>query len=106
MKISGLATYIVGNPWKNWVFVRVETDEGFHGVGEGTVMFFAKTVEAAIHELSPFVIGMDPMEVETISQRLTRDTYADGGHIQMCALAAIEIACWDIIGKVVGRALS
>ena len=101
MKISRLATYIVGNPWKNWVFVRVETDEGFHGVGEGTVMFFAKTVEAAIHELSPFVIGMDPMEVETISQRLTRDTYADGGHIQMCALAAIEIACWDIIGKVV-----
>ena len=103
MKITKINTYIVGNPWKNWVFVKLETDEGVHGIGEGTVMYFAKTVEAAIQELTPFVIGMDPMQVEILYQRLTRDTYADGAQIQMSAVAAIEIACWDIIGKVTNQ---
>ena len=61
------------------------------------------TVEAAIHELAPRYEGMDPFQVETIYQRMTRDLYSDGGQIQMNAVAAIEIACWDIIGKVTGR---
>ena len=99
MRITAIDTYIAGNPWKNWVFAKVSTDEGIHGVGEGTVNCFGKTVEAAIHELKPLVIGMDPFQVETISQRLIRDVYTDGAQIHMCAVAAIEIALWDIIGK-------
>ena len=51
MKISDVTTYLVGNPWKNWLFVRVDTDDGVHGVGEGTVNGFSATVQAAIHEL-------------------------------------------------------
>jgi len=47
-------------PWKNWLFAKVSTDEGIYGVGEGTLNYFGKTVEAAIHELKPLVIGMDP----------------------------------------------
>ncbi len=100
MKIASIETYIAGNPWKNWLFTKVRTDEGTYGVGEGTLNFFAKTVESAIHEMSKFVIGMDPFAVETISQRLIRDVYTDGAQIQMCAVAAIEMALWDIIGKV------
>jgi len=42
---------------------------------------------------------MDPFQVETISQKLIRDVYSDGAQIHMCAVAAVEIACWDIIGK-------
>ncbi len=99
MQITGIETFIAGNPWKNWIFARVTTDEGLHGVGEGTLNYFARTVETAIHELAPLVHGMDPFQVETITQRLTRDVYSDGAQIQMCAIAAIEIACWDIIGK-------
>jgi len=100
MRISAIETYIAGNPWKNWLFTRVLTDEeGLYGVGEGTANYFAKTVEAAIHEIGPLVIGMDPFQIETISQKLIRDVYTDGGQIHMCAVAAIEIACWDIIGK-------
>ena len=99
MKITSVETYIAGNPWKNWLFAKVSTDEGIHGIGEGTVNYFAKTVEAAIHELSPFVIGMDPFQVEILSQRLIRDVYTEGAQLHMCAVAAIEIACWDIIGK-------
>lgn len=100
MKITGIETYIAGNPWKNWLFAKVTTDEGTYGIGEGTLNYFGKTVEAAIHELKPLILGMDPFQVEVVSQRLIRDVYSDGAQVHMCAVAAIEIACWDIIGKV------
>jgi galactonate dehydratase len=99
VKITAIDTFIAGNPWKNWLFARVSTDEGIHGVGEGTLNYFGRTVEAAIHELSPLVIGMDPFQVEMISQKLIRDVYSEGAQIHMCAVSAIEIALWDIIGK-------
>lgn len=99
MRIVAIETYIAGNPWKNWLFTVVRTDEGLYGVGEGTMNFFARTIETAIHELKPLILGLDPFQVETISQRLIRDVYGDGGQIHMCAVAAIEIALWDIIGK-------
>lgn len=99
MRITAIDTYIAGNPWKNWLFAKVSTDEGIHGVGEGTLNYFAKTIEAAIHELTPLIIGMDPFQVEIITQRLVRDVYSEGAQIHMCAVAAIEIALWDIIGK-------
>ncbi len=103
MKITGLETFIAGNPWKNWLFVKVTTDEGLHGIGEGTLNGFAKTVEAAIHELSHCVIGMDPYDVEALSLRMFRDVFSDGGQIQGSALAAVETACWDIMGKAAGQ---
>jgi galactonate dehydratase len=99
VKITAIDTFIAGNPWKNWLFARVSTDEGIHGVGEGTLNYFGRTVEAAIHELSPLILGMDPFQVETISQKLIRDVYSEGAQIHMCAVSAIEIALWDIIGK-------
>lgn len=99
MKITSIETFIAGNPWKNWLFAKVTTDEGIHGIGEGTLNYFAKTVETAIHELKPLILGMDPFQVETITQRMVRDVYSEGAQIHMCAVAAIEIALWDIIGK-------
>lgn len=104
MRITGVQTYIVGNPWKNWLFVRLETDQdGLYGIGEGTLNAFAKSAEAIIHELTPRFVGTDPFQVETIIQRMTRDLYSEGGQLHMNAVAAIEVACWDIIGKVTGR---
>jgi len=104
VRITRATTYIVGNPWKNWLFVRLDTDQpGLYGVGEGSLNAFAKTVEAAIHELAPRYEGMDPFQIETIYQRMTRDVYSEGAQIHLNAVAAIEIACWDIIGKVTGR---
>lgn len=103
LRISNVTTYIVGNPWKNWVFTRVDTDAGLHGIGEATLNGFAKTVEAAIHELKRFVLGKDPFDVEQHSLRLFRDIYSDGGQIHGAALAGIEYACWDIVGKALGQ---
>ena len=81
MRITDVKAYTVGNPWKNWVFVKVETDEGVYGIGEGTVNGFAQTVAAGINELKQFILGMDPFQTEIIVQR--------------------EEGCWDIIGKTV-----
>lgn len=103
MKITDVKTYIVGNQWKNWVFVRVDTDEGVHGIGEATLNGLAKTVEAAIHELKGFVIGKDPFDVENHSLKIFRDIFSDGGQVQGSALAGIEYACWDIMGKVTNQ---
>src|SRR5262249_28179436 len=85
MKITEATTYIVGNPWKNWVFLRLETDEGIHGIGEATLNAFARTTATAIEELGPMYLGMDPFRIETIVQQMSRDVYSDGGQIHGCA---------------------
>lgn len=99
MKIVDLKTYIVGMSWRNLLFVRIETDEGIYGIGEATLNGFAKTVEAAIHELKHYVLDKDPFDVESHSLHLLRDIYSDGGQIHGAALSGIEFACWDIMGK-------
>lgn len=106
MKITAVKTVIAGNPWKNWLFALVETDDGITGIGEGSLMAFARTVETAIHELRPFYLGQDPFQPALIAQRLTRDVYTDGGQIHRSAVAAIEMACWDIMGKATGRSVA
>ncbi len=103
MKITDVTTYLVGNKWKNWLFVRVDTDEGIHGVGEGSLNGFSATVETAVHELRDAYIGLDPTQVELLLQRMVRDVYTDGGQIHMAAVSAIEVACWDIVGKSLGK---
>ncbi|MGI6610870.1 MAG: mandelate racemase/muconate lactonizing enzyme family protein [Limnochordia bacterium] len=105
MHITDVRTCIAGNPWKNWVFAEVTTDEGITGLGEGTLNGLARTVETAIHELGHLVIGMDPFQVEAIALRLSRDVYSNGGQVQGAALSAIEVACWDIMGKATGQPL-
>ena len=102
MRITDVRTWLVGNPWKNWLFVRVDTDEGIHGVGEGTLNALTRTVGTAIDELRDQYIGLDPTRIESLLQRMIRDPYSEGGQLHMTAAAAIEVACWDIVGKSVG----
>ena len=101
MKITGIETYSVGVDWKNWLFVKVLTDDGLYGIGEATMNGFIKTTEAAIHELKHFVIGKDPRQISVLTKALL-ETIQDGGHIHHLATAGIEVACWDILGKSLG----
>jgi galactonate dehydratase len=81
------------------VFVRVHTDEGLTGVGEGSLNGFAKTIEAAIRELAPQALGADPRNVTALEKQLVTGVSNDGGHVHKHAVAAITTACWDILGK-------
>ncbi len=95
MKITNLKTFVVGNPWKNWVFVKVETDEGLTGLGEATGGLKTLPIEAEVHELSRFVIGADPLQPEKLWQQMYKGVFLNSSP----ALSAIECACWDILGK-------
>ena len=61
MRITNVTTFVVGNPWKNWVFVKLATDAGLIGLGEATGGLSTKPGEAEVHELARFLIGEDPL---------------------------------------------
>ena len=102
MRITSIETFTVGAGWKNWLFVKVNTDEGLHGIGEGTLNGFIRTTEAGVRELEHLVIGEDPLRVRALARRLLDSVSLDGGHIHRTIIAAIEVACWDILGKSLG----
>jgi galactonate dehydratase len=95
MKITEIKTYIVGNPWKNWVFVKVFTDDGITGLGEATQGLATKPGEAAVHELARFIIGEDPLHPQRVWDKMYKGLFLGAS----VAANAIEIACWDILGK-------
>jgi galactonate dehydratase len=98
VKIVDARTVVVGNPWKNWVFVLLETDAGIVGLGEATGGLSTKPIEAAVHELKPLFLGQDPCDVNALWERLYKGTYLNLSP----AMAGIEMACWDILGKSLG----
>ncbi len=87
----------------NPVICRIHTDEGITGIGEAGVAYGAgaKAAVGMIRDLAPHVIGMDPMNVEQIWEKLFRTTFwgMSGGIIFYSGMSAIDIACWDIRGK-------
>jgi len=102
MKVERIETFAVGAGWKNWLFVRVHTDAGWSGIGEATLNGFVRTTQSAVEELQGLVIGQDPRRVNAIAARLLASVSLDAGHIHRTAIAAIEVACWDILGKSLG----
>jgi galactonate dehydratase len=101
VKITKLETYKVNAGWKNWLFVKVCTDQDIYGISEATINGFIATTETAVHELSHFVIGKDPRQINAIANTIIT-TIADVGHIHRLVMGAIEVACWDILGKTLG----
>jgi galactonate dehydratase len=102
MRITQIETIPVGAGWKNWLFVRLHTDDGVTGLGEGTLNGFVLTIETAIRELEHLVLGEDPLRPTVLAKRLLESVSNDGGHIHRTAVAAIETACWDVLGKSLG----
>jgi galactonate dehydratase len=98
VKITDILTYTVSAGWKNWLFIKVCTDEDVYGIGEATINGFIKTTETAVHELKHFAIGRDPRQVTAVARKII-GTIQDAGHIHRLAMAGIEVACWDILGK-------
>lgn len=82
-----------------WLFLRVETDDGFVGWGEPILEGRASTVEACVRELSTYLIGQDPRRIEDLWQVLYRGGFYRGGPVLMSAISGIEQALWDIKGK-------
>jgi len=110
VKITDIKTFLMmaGSPalkqstsWskRNWCFVKVYTDEGITGLGEGSG--WPRVVETAINDLKPIVIGEDPMNIERIWQKMLVSTMGAGmtGTPGSGSMNAIDMALWDIKGK-------
>jgi galactonate dehydratase len=102
MKITGLRTYVVDAFRANYVFVRLMTDSGLDGLGEGTLEMKEPTVAAAIEQLGAYLVGRDPFRIEQHVEVMTRDSYWRTGPVLRSAVAAVEAAMLDIKGKALG----
>ncbi|WP_375575506.1 galactonate dehydratase [Paracidovorax oryzae] len=103
MKITRLTTFLVP---PRWCFLKIETDEGIDGWGEPVLEGRAQTVAAAVEELSDYLVGKDPRNIEDHWTVLYRGGFYRGGGIHMSALAGIDQALWDIKGKALGVPVS
>lgn len=99
MKIAS-ATVNVTSPGRNFVTLKIETDEGIYGLGDATLNGRELAVASYLTDhVVPCIIGRDPFQTEDIWQYLYRGAYWRRGPVTMSAIAAVDVAIWDIKGK-------
>jgi galactonate dehydratase len=106
LKITDLKTFIVnrgGNNGVNYVFVKIYTNQGLTGLGEGSVTSKEATMATAIEEHKRYLVGRDPADIEMHWQAMYRWPRWRGGPILNSAISAVEIALWDILGQALGQ---
>ncbi len=102
MKITAIETHVCNARMRNWIFVKVVTDQdGLFGWGEATLEWHTRSVVGAIEDISQLLIGEDPRRVEYLWQMMYRQHFWHGnGIVRATAIAGIDLALWDIMGKV------
>lgn len=104
MKITAIETHVCNARMRNWIFVRVRTDQdGLYGWGEATLEWHTRSVVGAIEDIAQLLIGEDPRRVEHLWQMMYRQHFWHGnGIVRATAISGIDLALWDIVGKVHG----
>jgi L-alanine-DL-glutamate epimerase-like enolase superfamily enzyme len=101
MKITTVESFVHPD-FPNIIYVKIGTDAGVYGVGES--YYFGRTVATFVEEfVAPTLIGLDPANIESISRKLTTYIGALSSGVEMRAKSAVDIALWDIKGKVEGK---
>ncbi|MBH66674.1 MAG: mandelate racemase [Chloroflexi bacterium] len=104
MKITDVQVFRMATPvhktaGTNWLFVRIDTDFGISGWGEGSLQYKDAALEAEILDFGKFLNGKDPRRIDWIWTSLYRRVTWAGGPVSMSAIAAIDLALWDIKAK-------
>jgi galactonate dehydratase len=104
MKITAIETHVCHARMRNWVFVKVLTDQpGLWGWGEATLEWHTRAVTGAVEDIAQLLIGEDPRRIEHLWQMMYRQHFWHGnGIVRGTAISGIDIALWDILGKVHG----
>jgi len=104
MKITAIETHVCHARMRNWIFVKVVTDQpGLWGWGEATLEWHTRSVVGAIEDISQLLIGEDPRRIEHLWQMMYRQHFWHGnGIVRGTAISGIDIALWDILGKIHG----
>ncbi|MCA9174660.1 MAG: D-galactonate dehydratase [Planctomycetales bacterium] len=102
MKITAVETHVCHARMRNWVFVKVLTSEpGLHGWGEATLEWHTRSVVGAIEDIAELIVGEDPSRIEHLWQMMHRQHFWHGnGIVRSTAISGIDLALWDIAGKV------
>jgi mannonate dehydratase len=98
MKISDVKVF----PVREFVYVKIITDEGLYGIGEASLSGRSLAVVETMGHLKPLLLGQDATRIEYIWQDIFRGTFWRGGPVLQSALAGIDIALWDLAGKALG----
>src|SRR5438105_1136569 len=100
------ARVIITCTGRNFVTLKVMTDQGVYGLGDATLNGRELAVASYLSDhVIPCLIGRDPHQIEDIWQYLYRGAYWRRGPVTMSAIAAVDTALWDIKGKVAGLPL-
>ncbi|MCW9049858.1 MAG: mandelate racemase/muconate lactonizing enzyme family protein [Deltaproteobacteria bacterium] len=100
MKIEKMDIVVVGAPWRELTIVELTTDSGISGLGEVRMVNKTDTLVAAVQELGArYVIGMNPADMTKLAWNIQVAEYGLPGEVGQSALAAFDMACWDIMGK-------
>jgi len=103
MKVVRIEVFLTAAVWRNFLFVKLTTDEGIVGWGDGTLEWKESTVRDLILDLGRrYVIGHNPFDIESIWFQLYQVEH-NTGPIMYAAMAGIETALWDIVGKATGQ---
>ena len=98
MKITELKIF----PVRQFVYVKIVTDEGLYGIGEASLNGRSLAVVGALEEITRVLVGQDPTRIDHIWQDIFRGTFWRGGPVLQSALSGIDIALWDLAGKALG----
>lgn len=103
MKVVEVVPRVVGTAWRELTFVELVTDDGLRGVGEVRMVNKTETLVACIRELGErYVLGRDPADMERLAWNVQWAEYGRAGEITQSALAALDVACWDLLGQSLG----
>jgi len=94
-----MATPVHKTAGTNWLFVRIDTDAGISGWGEGSLQYKDAALEAEILDFGKFLEGKDPHRIDWIWSSLYRRVTWAGGPVSMSAISAIDLALWDLKAK-------
>ena len=102
IKITDIKTFLVGVGNRNLVFVKIETDQGIHGIGEAYSAGPDEATVATIADYKRWLVGHDPRNIEHLWSMMYNFTRFPGGLVVNSAISGIEHALWDIAGKAAG----
>src|SRR5579859_5041144 len=103
MKITAIKSVVVNAEMRNWVFVKVETDQaGLIGWGEASLEWKTRAVVGAVQDISELLVGEDPHRIEHLWQIMYRQQFFKTGVVTMSAISGIDQALYDIRAKEFG----
>lgn len=105
MRIDLVKPFVVGNPWKNWILVKVMTTDGHAGWGEATTGLTTRSTVGAVEEISRLFIGQDIRALVEVWHDAFKALYLPTDGAVLGAMAGIETACLDAFGKELGLPL-